>query len=478
MSIKNISECASDFLESNIPMSHPTRFYYDKKHIFYKKQPAYDCSNSRGRLPIFSVDINDNKASKAYIVTGYCRWWDDYSSLLPEKRYAYEVVLPDMPCHLYVDLEAEFSSNPRMKSKIELRFVELLAELKQFMYSMYIAPKKYLDKMRFVVLDSSKSTKFSKHCIVKIPGVLFENNYQCGAFIRRFQIHILNKFGSKDINPYFVFPENEEKRTPEFKQFLIDMGVYTKGRDFRLLGSYKRAGNTKKEKKRFLWLYKKPGLLRDKDFFDTLIQFQPKPSTIKHYVGHIIDTLNGGTPMSSSLRTVMPVGGSTNEWNNCVENTGNSVVRFVEVGGKRKLKTSNVPCPAHLAKKIGDLIYSKYKIPFTAFRRRGSSLFFNTKCHGCRIKSKITKKSGAVHSRNVIYFVVFGTSGVVKQSCFNQTYCFDTKSNSHRTHHLFTIRDPDIIHGLIDWCEKNDWEWKGDPDFLVPKEWMGSDDNF
>lgn len=481
--ISKIQSYAVDFLENNIPISHPTRFYYDKKHIFYKKQPAYDCSRAKGQLPIFSIDIKDDKASKAYVVTGYVKWWESYSTISADKRYAYEVVLPEVPCHLYVDLEVEFPNNPKIKSDINLIFVELLAELKQFMYSMYLAPKKYLDDMRFVVLDSSKSSKFSKHCIINIPGVLFEDNYQCGAFIRRFQIHILNKFGPKETNKFFVFPGNEEKRSSEHKQFLIDMGVYTKGRDFRLLGSYKRAGNAKNVPKRYLWLHKKPGLLTDKDFFDTLIQFQPKPSTIKYFIGHMIDTLNGGTPMSSSLRTVMPLGfkgqpSQSGDWDNCVENSGNSVVRFVGTSGSKRLKTNIIGCPKELAQKIGNVIYNRYKIPFTSFKRRGSSLFFNTGSHACRIKSEITKKSGSEHSKNMIYFIVFGNSGIVKQSCFNQSYCFDTSNNKHRTFNLFTIRDSDIIYGLMDWCDKNDWEWKGDSDFLVSNTWMGTDDDF
>jgi hypothetical protein len=479
--INKIVKYANDFVMNNMPTSHPMRYYYDKKKVFYKKKQAYNYSDAHGKLPIFSVDISNQHASKAYIVTGYVKWWENYSSIEPAKRYAYEVVLPGVPCHLYVDLEAEFSANPEIKDTIQIRFVELLAELKDFLYNMHVAPKELLDKTRFVVLDSSKSTKFSKHCIVKIPEVLFDNNYHCGALIRRFQIHILNKFGPKETNPYFVFPENEEKRDPQFKQFLIDMGVYTKGRDFRLLGSYKRAGNNDpKKKKRFLWLYNKPGILNDVDFFDTLIQFQPKPSTIRYYVSHIIDTVNGGDPMSSSLRTVAPVGEHFTEWGNVLETTGNSVVGFVESGNNRsrnkRMKPSNInPCPAGLVQGIANMIKNKYKIEITGFQRRGNVLFYNTNYHGCRIKSKVTKSKGATHSKNVIFFQVFGNSGVVKQSCFNQTYCFDTSTNKHRTDHLFTIRDPDTVRSLMDWCESNGWPWRGDPDFLIPDEWMGSD---
>lgn len=92
------------------------------------------------------------------------------------------------------------------------------------MHATYLAPKENLDGMEIVILDSSKPSKFSKHCIIKIPGVMFKNNYYCGAFIRQFQVHIIEKYGSKDVNPYFVYADTPSSQmTIEFRQFLIDM---------------------------------------------------------------------------------------------------------------------------------------------------------------------------------------------------------------------------------------------------------------
>lgn len=94
------------------------------------------------------------------------------------------------------------------------------------------------------------------------------------------------------------------------------MGVYTKGRDFRILGSYKRAGASGiGTPKRFLWIEGKPNVFNDVDFFDTLIQFQPKPKEVKILISHLIDTINGGIPQSSSLRTVVPLNNTFNEYN-------------------------------------------------------------------------------------------------------------------------------------------------------------------
>jgi hypothetical protein len=53
---------------------------------------------------------------------------------------------------------------------VDIKFKELIQELKMFMHNTFLAPKENLDGMEVVVLDSSKTTKFSKHCIIKIPG--------------------------------------------------------------------------------------------------------------------------------------------------------------------------------------------------------------------------------------------------------------------------------------------------------------------
>lgn len=469
--IKKINNIASEFIKDHIPISHATRFYHNEKRVFYKKQPAYEYSNRHGRLPIFSVDISTENASKAYVVCGYSKWWEDYGSVDAAKRYAYEVVLPDTPCHLYIDLEAEFSANPEIKGKyVEILFCELLAELKLFLEAMHVASKEVLEKMRFVVLDSSKSTKFSKHCIVKIPGVMFENNYYCGAFIRRFQIHILNKYGPLETNKYFVYPENLEKRDPKFRHFLIDLAVYTKGRDFRLLGSYKRAGTKDPNStKRFLWIHNKPGLLTDVDFFDTLIQFQPKPAEVSKYVCHITDSINGGIVSSSSLRTVAPI-------------SGNSVVSMYDSSSisKRRRTSSGknsikVECPTEIVNRIWRMIESKSGVVITDCKTLGKCLIFHTTSHECRIKAKVTKSKNRTlaHSKNVIYFVASGSTGIVNQKCFNQTYCFDIDKGEHLSSKLFTIRDLDIIRGLMDWCEANDWEWNGETEFSK-NNWLGS----
>lgn len=136
-------------------------------------------------------------------------------------------------------------------------------------------------------------------------------------------------------------------------------------------------------------------------------------------------------------------------------------------------KTSFQVPSTELIKRVTQLIESKFNTPITTVKVRGNSILFNTLSHICRIKSEVTKKKDAQHTKNCIYYVLFGNSAVLSQSCFNNTYCFDIKNNKHRTYKLGTIRNAEIVAMLIDWCDKNGWEWNGDLDFIIPDKWMG-----
>ena len=448
-----------------IRVCHLNRYEYGFKHIFYKKHEAYAFSDKHGRLPVFSVDISNKDAAKAYIVTGYKKWWVEYKTVNADKRYAYEVVLADMPCHLYVDMEAEYRTNPELKPRIGVIFKRLMDELISFMYDMQVAPRECLDKIDMVVLDSSKPVKFSKHCILKIPETLFENNYYCGAFIRRFQMHMLSKYGPKDTNPFFIRPDNKDKQAPEFKIFLIDMGVYTKGRDFRLLGSYKRTS----PEQRFLWIDGAPNRMNVNDFFDALIQFQAKPGMINYYVSHIVDTINGGVPHSSSLKTVAPLNHHSSA---SIDHSGNAITRCLSPSKRQK---NIVDINPQIVSTMMRFIQQRFKRPVVSYKCKGHTIMISSTSHQCDIKGRLTNTTGATHAKNVVYYMVIGTNGLLLQSCYNNSYCYDFSKNKHRTEKLGVFRDKYIVDGLIKWCDDNGWDFTGDLNFVIPDHWIGTD---
>lgn len=57
--------------------------------------------------------------------------------------------------------------------------------------------------------------------------MMFTNNFHCGAFMRRFQKHIIQTYGPPEKNIFFQNHSSEQ--TGEIsKNFMIDMGVYVK----------------------------------------------------------------------------------------------------------------------------------------------------------------------------------------------------------------------------------------------------------
>jgi hypothetical protein len=258
---------------------------------------------------------------------------------------------------------------------------------------------------------------------------------------------------------------------------MIDMGVYTKGRDFRLIGSRKRIGSSK----RWLWLEHHPNVITQNLFMDTLIQYKPKP--IKYMVSHIIDTLNNGNPISSSLRTIVPKNSNANVfYGNIIGNsdtTSSSIIIKSNNDERRyssplkKIKTESRQPAISLLSKLYKYVEQTYKIEVVDSVVYYDKLILNTRCHTCLIKYAITNKTDSIHSKNTIYFVVDPKYGTISQKCHNQTHCFDIQQQRHRIYRLGLIKNQDILKGLRDWCKVNKWEFLCD---IVPAdEWIGDE---
>ena len=312
--------------------------------------------------------------------------------LSPSTRYHYEAILPTVPCHFYLDLEADITKDNLM-SKVVKIYKKLLNEIRSFLYKQTVAPIDKLNQMKLVILDSSTRIKFSKHVIIKIPGCMFENNYYCGAFMRQFLSHIIDNYGPSSQNPFFVThftgPKGNKIKT---YQLMADMGVYTKARDFRLLGSHKR-GPIYKEK-RFLWIEGHPRELDKNNFFNSLVQFTiEKPAYI---IKDIEDPLTGGSPVSSSLRTVEPKNSySAYATSNVTIDTTLSKKR--KVSPIKESKDVQTTDKLEVMQKVGLYIQNRFSIKIVKIEAKGKSLFFQTNSRNCAIKKQILREHTHLH---------------------------------------------------------------------------------
>lgn len=327
--------------------------------------------------------------------------------------------MEDLPLNLYVDIEGSKETNPDID--IPSLFSDVIEELKFFLLEMNLAPN--VKDLSIVTMDSSTNDKFSKHLVIKIPDCLFKNNYICGALMRNFHAHLINRFGPPETNKFYLNPEKSAKSNK--RVCLVDFAVYTKNRDFRLIGSCKRKGCETAKHIRWLWLDKNPSQLTKEVFFKSLVQRNLEP--VKYYITRVIDTINDGIPMSSSLtrtttlRTVSKV------------ITPRSVVIPDYVEDEEDLQVLRI---MRIGDKIANWIlssshFSDYfrhseNIRFNvSMDQRDSEMIFKINFPGVRYCRARSKQAGyAVHKSNTIYFVVYMTGiqiGEIQQFCASQT---------------------------------------------------------
>ena len=147
-----------------------------------------------------------------------------------------------------IDLECSKRSNPQLTSTITEDFLtELFDELRhQFQQTYNIT----IERCCIVDLDASTPTKFSRHWILHLPnGELFSDAREVGVFVKAFVSRLeeeqisgnLQSKGHENLARHlFVNAENiPEDGVPAKLTRIIDLGVYTRNRIFRLLGSTK-----------------------------------------------------------------------------------------------------------------------------------------------------------------------------------------------------------------------------------------------
>lgn len=169
-------------------------------------------SAKEGGLPVWAEDKIGGAGKKRYYATSYETFYASLYAVPCRDRHFYEILMPDRPTHLYLDVEYEKAHNPAL-GDVSGRVDEIV---RRGLATLYDA--KDVD---LVELDASNDVKYSRHMIYRLrDGNMFKNPFHCGAFLRRLS-----------------FPEwtdSKDKRTE-----VVDRAVYDKYRAFRVAGSTK-----------------------------------------------------------------------------------------------------------------------------------------------------------------------------------------------------------------------------------------------
>jgi hypothetical protein len=298
--------------------------------------------------------------------------------------------------------------------------------------------------------DSSTDKKFSKHCIIKIKNGYFRNNYHCGSFMRQFQKYIITKYGDPSVgalnqNPYYIHS----------KTFLLDLGVYTLRRQFRLLGSSKRINP-----RRPLYLN---GLcdFTKQQFFDCLIQYVPDDTSNIKNIFYVPET-DGTEPSSCSLRTFDNNGNTVSISGDApLKAFGNTVVvqrtpsqpisNSEKSNGKGSLPYSLQQTLKNYFKQLYDYDITNYHVGTDKIK---------LECNDTRCLNKLKVSKIENHKSNHVYFVIFPETKFHFQGCYDEDTCkVGNKPSITPLGENGYIIDKKVIDELNLWWFPKDFSW-------------------
>uniref|UniRef100_A0A8C3VYU2 DNA-directed primase/polymerase protein n=1 Tax=Catagonus wagneri TaxID=51154 RepID=A0A8C3VYU2_9CETA len=254
--------------------------------LFHRQTQAFNFVKScKEDVHVFALEFKVGDGQRIYLVTTYTELWFYYKSRR-NLLHCYEVIPENAVCKLYFDLEFNKLANPENDGK---RMVALLIEhvckaLREF-YGVNCSAEDVLN------LDSSTNEKFSRHLIFQLHDVAFKDNVHVGNFVRKILQPAYHLLAGEDDDMipetvdhgFFHFPDRPVKQeislskmstdkdtgescllnsdklerlgstkqsNPDLsflvvknnigeKHLFVDLGVYTRNRNFRLYKSSK-----------------------------------------------------------------------------------------------------------------------------------------------------------------------------------------------------------------------------------------------
>ncbi|KVI07145.1 DNA primase, UL52/UL70 type, Herpesviridae [Cynara cardunculus var. scolymus] len=165
---------------------------------------------------------------RRFLVSTYKEFWRRYKNMNAKFRHHYEVIEEGLPCHLYFDLEFNIRENAERNGD---EMVDLL-----ILITFEALLEKYAiegDTNWVVELDSSTKDKFSRHLIIRLPGIAFKDNIHVGAFVNEICLRIHSARGrDKRFDQLFISKDSSSADVP--CQLFVDTAVYSRNRCFRL----------------------------------------------------------------------------------------------------------------------------------------------------------------------------------------------------------------------------------------------------
>jgi len=311
--------------------------------IYSTQQDAFDARKSHQK--IFQ---NQTERGRYYVAETAENYWFEY--LRKGKRFGYELLEKDKPCHLFIDLDVNKQKYPGISVNdiwcvLEKYIDNILIQWRD------IPTEDIVKQLHF----SSSEKKGSMHILYKIKGRIFESVAHVGAFMRCVQ--------------QFIETEHEEDMAM-YDNKIVDMGIYTPNRLFRMLGCTKFGENRYlTDSHEYTFDHWVNNLVQPLKTTDTFIDVrEPGGSSPKYSSGSGCSGITGWTP-----DCVTPLMGH-------IEEKYGRITRIhafmMSMTFACNLETKN--CPFKGAEHSSNVIYAVINLADFSYRIRCHS----AKCHG------------------------------------------------------------------------------------------------
>ncbi|XP_070316178.1 DNA-directed primase/polymerase protein isoform X2 [Odocoileus virginianus] len=196
--LKQIEERASQY--ERTPLSSVYRPRLSKPEeppsiwkLFHRQAQAFNFVKScKEEVHVFALECRVGDGQRIYLVTTYAQLWFYYKSRR-NLLHCYEVIPENAVCKLYFDLEFNKLANPGADGKkMVALLIEHVCKALQEFYRVNCSTEDVLN------LDSSTEEKFSRHLIFQLRDVAFKDNIHVGNFVRKILQPAFHLIASED----------------------------------------------------------------------------------------------------------------------------------------------------------------------------------------------------------------------------------------------------------------------------------------
>ena len=188
---------------------------------FTSYESALEHANSENKF-VFTVEVS-NSGMRQYLVTSTEDFWAFY--VTQEKKNCYELLQVNQKCKLHLDLEFNKRMNYSKDGVTAVKqIIEIFVRKLNTKHGVTIGPEEIM------CLDSSDDVKFSVHII--FCTLTFASNVHCGVFVKNTMAEL------KDKEKEVMMVKNGSRL-----KSMVDVGIYTRNRQFRLYQSSKFGQN-------------------------------------------------------------------------------------------------------------------------------------------------------------------------------------------------------------------------------------------